>query len=192
MLTTATVRELKPRDKMYEVTCSAMHGFVVRVLPTGRKVFLVRHQVDGQWRREKIGPLSPSLGVDEARRRAVLIMGAGERGEPAVQPAARRSAPKSTRRVEPVKQAESRRPTVRELADRFVRDFIDVYLKPSTADNYRRHLADHILPVLGDRDFESVTRSDAQALHASMKGTPGSANYVLCVLGSLYKRITAD
>ena len=66
MLTTATVRELKPRDKMYEVTCSAMHGFVVRVLPTGRKVFLVRHQVDGQWRREKIGPLSPSLGVDSS------------------------------------------------------------------------------------------------------------------------------
>ena len=119
MLTTATVRELKPRDKMYEVTCSAMHGFVVRVLPTGRKVFLVRHQVDGQWRREKIGPLSPSLGVDEARRRAVLMLGAGERDEPTVQPAARRSAPRSTRRVEPLKQEESRRPTVRELADRF-------------------------------------------------------------------------
>ena len=31
MLTTATVRELKPRDKMYEVTCAAMAGFVVRV-----------------------------------------------------------------------------------------------------------------------------------------------------------------
>ncbi len=91
-----------------------------------------------------------------------------------------------------MKQVESQRPTVRELADRFIRDFIDVYLKPSTAINYRRHLADHILPVLGGRDFESVTRSDAQALHASLKHIPGSANYVLCVLGSLYKRITVD
>ena len=67
MLTTATVRELKPRDKMYEVTCAAMPGFVVRVLPTGKKVFLVRHETDGRWRREKIGLLSPTLGVDEAR-----------------------------------------------------------------------------------------------------------------------------
>jgi hypothetical protein len=173
MLTTATVRELKPREKMYEVTCAAMPGFVVRVLPTGKKVFLVRHQVDGQWRREKIGVLGPSLGVDEARRRAVLMLGAGERDEPTVQPAAGRSAPRSTRRVEPVKQVESRRLTVRELADRFVREFVDVYLKPGTAINYRRHLADHILPVLGDRDFESVTRSDAQTLHASLKHTPG-------------------
>jgi transposase len=31
-----------------------------------------------------------------------------------------------------------------------------------------------------------------QALHASLKHIPGSANYVLCVLGSLYKRITVD
>ena len=192
MLTTATVRELKPREKMYEVTCAAMPGFVVRVLPTGKKVFLVRRQIDGQWRREKIGLMGPSLGVDEARRRAVLMMGVGERDEPTVQPAAGRNAPRSTRRVEHVKQVESGRPTVRDLADRFICDFIDVYLKPSTAINYRKHLADHILPVLGDRDFESVTRSDAQALHASMKKTPGSANYVLCVLGSLYKRIIVD
>jgi len=192
MLTTARVRELKPRDKMYEVTCSAMPGFVVRVLPTGKKVFLVRHQVDGQWRREKIGLLGPSLGVDEARRRAVLMFGGGERNEASVQPDAGRTAPRSTRRVEPVKQLESRRPTVAELAERFVREYVDVYLKGSSAAQYRRHLAEHILPVLGDRDFESVTRSDAQALHASMKRIPGSANYVVCVLGSLYRRVTVD
>ncbi len=189
MLTTATVRELRPRDKMYEVTCAAMPGFVVRVLPTGKKVFLVRHQVDGQWRREKIGLMGPSLGVDEARRRAVLMMGVGERSEPTIQPAAGHNAPRSTRRVEHVKQVESRRLTVRELADRFIREYVDVYLKAGTAINYRRHLADHILPVLGDRYFESVTSSDVQALHASLKHIKGSANYVVCVVGSLYTRI---
>jgi len=159
MLTNATVRELKPREKMYEVTCAVMPGFVVRVLPTGKKVFLVRHQVDGQWRREKIGLMGPSLGVDEARRRAVLAMGVGERSEASVQPVAGQFAPRSTRRVGPVKQVESQRVTVRQLADRFVREFVDVYLKPGTAINYRRHLTDHIVPVLGDRDFESVTRN---------------------------------
>ena len=104
----------------------------------------------------------------------------------------RRFASKPTRQVEPVKQLEPRRPTVRELADRYEREFIQVYLKGSSALQYRRSLHIHILPVLGGRDFESVTRSDAQALHVSLRETPGTANYVLCVLGSLYRRITTD
>ena len=192
MLTTARVRELKPRDKMYEVTCEAMPGFVVRVLPTGKKAFIVRRQVDGKFRREKIGMLGASLTVDEARRRAMLILGGDDRSVPTVQPAAVPTAPEPTRRVEPVRSVEPRPPAVRELAARFVSEYVDVYLKPGSAFNYRRHLAEHILPVLGHRDFESVTRRDAQALHASLKHIPGSANYVLCVLGSLYRRITDD
>ena len=74
MLTTARVRELKPRDKMYEVTCAAMPGFVVRVLPTGKKVFLVRHQVGETLKREKIGLMGPELSVDEARLLAAWVL----------------------------------------------------------------------------------------------------------------------
>ena len=136
--------------------------------------------------------MGPSLGVDEARRRAVLMFGGEGRNEASVQPAAGRTAPRSTRRVGPVKQVESGRLTVRDLADRFVREYVDVYLKPGTAINYRKHIADHILPALGDRDFESVTRNDVQALHASLKDVKASANYVVCVVGSLYTRIIDD
>jgi hypothetical protein len=35
-------------------------------------------------------------------------------------------------------------------------------VKPRTATKYRRELADYILPALGDRDFETITRSDVQ------------------------------
>jgi integrase/transposase len=192
MLTTARVRELKPQDKVYEVTCAAVSGFVVRVLPSGKKVFLVRHQVGGKYRREKIGQLSATLGVEEARHRALLMLGGAARSEASDQPVAGPTAPTSRRQVEPVKQAEPPRVTVRELADRFVREFVDIYLKPSSATCYRRLLARHILPELGDRDFQTVTRHDAQTLHASMKRTPGSANYVLCIIGSLYTRIIVD
>jgi hypothetical protein len=72
-----------------------------------------------------------------------------------------------------VKQVESGRPTVRELADRFVREFIDVYLKPSSAICYRKPPRRHILPVLGDRDFETVTRqrrADATRQHEEDPG----------------------
>ena len=42
MINAAFVRECKPRVKMYEVTCDALPGFILRVLPTGKKVALVR------------------------------------------------------------------------------------------------------------------------------------------------------
>ena len=37
-----------------------------------------------------------------------------------------------------------------------------------------------------------MTRNDGQTLHANLKHIPGSANYVICVLGSLYTHIIDD
>src|SRR5690606_27968076 len=53
MINAAFVRGCKPRAKMYEVTCEALPGFILRVLPTGKKVVLVRYRVDGKDRRIK-------------------------------------------------------------------------------------------------------------------------------------------
>jgi integrase/transposase len=199
--TTAFVRDAKPRASMYELTCDALPGFILRVLPTGKKVFLVRYRVDGKDHRERIGLWGPSLSVDDARRRAALMLSNAAVGEPIDDDPGPRAA---------VKLAQSERASsqtaVRALAERFIREYVDVYLKPGTAENYRTLLADTILPWrptidgridetqrrFGDRDFRSVTRAEVQAIHASMKATPGKANYVVCVIGSLYTRIIED
>ncbi|MEZ4452187.1 MAG: tyrosine-type recombinase/integrase [Nannocystaceae bacterium] len=81
---------------------------------------------------------------------------------------------------------------MRELVERFEREYVDAYLKPGTAANYRRILREHILPVFGDRGFEQVTRADARAIHARLADQPDLADYVICVLGSLYSRIIDD
>jgi hypothetical protein len=74
MITAAFVRDCKPRAKMYEVTCDALPGFIPRVLPSGKKVALVRYRVDGKDHREKLGLLGPALSIDEARRRAAVML----------------------------------------------------------------------------------------------------------------------
>ncbi len=205
MLTTAKVRDLKPRSAMYEVTCAAMPGFIVRVLPTGKKVFVVRYRVDGTDRRERLGLWGSELTVEEARRQAVLRASGADpsppAGPPAPTPRAARSAPRRAAsappkavpepRAEPVEPKRSRA-TVRELAERFLREYVDVYLKDGTAVNYRHCINDVIVPALGDREFDTITRRDAQTLHASLRATPCTADYVLSVLGSFYTRILID
>ena len=64
MINAAFVRECKARAKMYEVTCDALPGFILRVLPTGKKVALVRYRVAGKDHRARIGLLGPTLTID--------------------------------------------------------------------------------------------------------------------------------
>jgi len=82
--------------------------------------------------------------------------------------------------------------SVGELAERFLREYVDVYLKPSTRARYRDMLNRLILPRFGDRPFESICRSDAKALHGELSSSRGTADYAVCVLGSLYTRIIED
>ena len=202
-ITERMVQGLRPRGRMYEVTCRRLSGFTVRVLPTGRKVFFVRYQDDGRDRRRRLGQWGESYSVDEARRQAMAILfGDGEDAPvdraPAFAAGRTTASPKTRRRrgrarvVEQVSPARAQSHTVRVLAERFEREFISVYLKPGSAANYRRNLRDHILPVFGDRHFLEVSRSEVKALHGRLCERPGLADYVLCVIGSLYTRIIED
>ncbi|MBK8263464.1 MAG: DUF4102 domain-containing protein [Nannocystis sp.] len=132
MINAAFTRGCKPRAKMYEVTCEAMPGFILRVLPTGRKIALVRYRVDGRDRRHKIGQLGPDLSIEEARRRAALLLAQIATGVVLDERAGQ--APASAPAL--VKQAEPRAPTsitLRQLAERFLRVHVEVRLKPATA-----------------------------------------------------------
>ena len=187
MITPGFVREAKPRAKMYEVTCEALPGFILRVLPTGKKVALVRYRVDGKDRRERIGLLGSSLSVEEARRRAAALLASAsaEKGVADVAPGS----------AAPVKQSEpkpSKIITVRELAERFVRMHVDVHLKPGTAERYRYQLKTIILPGLGDLDYRMVRRANIAELHAGMKDRPAAANNMVMVCASLFTRIIND
>jgi hypothetical protein len=82
-LTNGIVRDAKPRAKVYELTCAGLPGFALRVLPTGKKVFVVRHRMHGQDCRVRLGLWSATLTVEEARRRAAVLLGGGELDVPA-------------------------------------------------------------------------------------------------------------
>ena len=209
MINAAFVRECKARAKMYEVTCDALPGFILRVLPTGKKVALVRYRVAGKDHRDRIGLLGPTLSLDEARRRAAIMLAnvAADTSDGATTSA---STAGTRAPVKQVEQVRSQIETLRSLADRFVRVHVDVRLKPGTAERYRQNLRDVILPyketkdnetegkptedkpTFGERDFRSIKRSEINALHASLSETKAAANSVLGTISSLFTWIYKD
>lgn len=97
----------------------SLPGFGVRVLPSGRKGYIVQYRAGRRSRRMSLGP-STVLTCEQARTRAITIIAAARGGD---DPAARRDADRRTA-------------TVKELADRFDKEHVSLRIKESTAKGY--------------------------------------------------------
>ena len=102
-------------------------GFGVRVYPSGARVFLAQGRGPSGSRRVTLGRHG-ALGVDEARRRAALVLariGSGE--EPGPAPGAKAGGTGGI--------------TLAELAERYLREHVAARCKPSTARGTPRRSA---------------------------------------------------
>lgn len=155
-LTKSAVDKLKPRAQRYDVTDDEVHGYVLRVLPDGRKVATIRYRVPGGrgFRRHKIGEIGPRPGhtAHEARELARDKLGDVRKGgDPSGD-----------------KRANSRAPTLADIADRFMREHARPYCKPRTADGYDDLLRLHVLPLLGQHKVASITQADVERTHQAI------------------------
>ncbi len=218
MLTAARIREAKPRSQRYEISCDALPGFLVRVLPTGKKVFFVRYRgPDGKDRRDRLGLLAADFTLDDARREALTILAnRGRTPDEVEHPRAPATAPISPperapaprQRAEPpvpappaLTTSEPAHPdatsltvpgpaplTLREFAERFIEDHVKPYIKPVPAKRYQSTIRRLLLPLLGDRPLDEITTAEIQRIHHGMRDRPCAANHVRCVLCCMYSK----
>ena len=141
-------------------------GFGVRVYPTGAKVYVAQARGPDGPKRVRIGRHG-LLNADEARRRAALIVSRIRAGE------------------SPVPESPATGPTVAEVAERFMRDYVAVRLKPSSARKLESVIRVHILPAFGIRRLSSLKRSEVLALHRRLKDTPNQANRTVRTLSRM-------
>jgi integrase len=76
-------------------------------------------------------------------------------------------------------------PTLAELAERFMREHVAAKRKSSTARLYRGLLDNIILPALGQRAVNAITRGDVAALHHRHRATPTHANRMVMLISNL-------
>jgi integrase len=168
-LTKRIVDAIEPQPTEFFLWDEGIPGFGLRVMPSGRKSFVVQFRAGRRARRMSLGP-STVLTCDQARTRAITIIAAVKNGEdPAADRAAKRNAA-----------------TVSDLADRFDKEHIAVRLKASTAKEYRGNLRRFILPALGRLAVPEITRADVAKFHHDLRHIPYQANRCLEVVSKMF------
>jgi integrase len=168
-LTKRIVDAVEPQATEFFLWDEGIPGFGVRVMPSGRKSFVVQFRAGRRARRMSLGP-STVLTCDQARTRAITIIAAVKNGEdPAADRAAKRNAA-----------------TVSDLAERFDKEHISVRLKASTAKEYRGNLKRFILPALGRLAVPEITRADVAKFHHDLRHIPYQANRCLEVVSRMF------
>jgi integrase len=168
-LTKRIVDAAEIRSAEYFIWDDDIPGLGLRVLPSGRKGYVVQYRAGRRSRRISLGA-STVLTCEQARTRAITIIAAAKNGE---DPAAERDAGRKAI-------------TVKELSERFDREHISLRVKPSTAKEYRRNLERFILPALGRLTVTDITRADVAKFHHDLRHIPYQANRCLEVISKMF------
>lgn len=169
-LTKTTVDATRSGAQDVELRDTLVPGFLCKVTPTGRKVFMVQYRTNAGERRKPAIGLFGELTVEQARSIAQDWLAEVRQGkDPSALKAAARQAP-----------------TVKELCTRFVEDYSKAHNKPSTVVSNRQYISLHIEPALGSMKVPEVTRQDVVALMKKREKTPTGANRVLACLRKMF------
>lgn len=164
-----TVEAAGPRPKEYYLWDEDIPGLGLRVMPSGRKQYIIQYRVGRRSRRLSLGP-STILTPEQARTRALTVLADALTGK---DPAADRDALRKALNV-------------RDLAKRFEEQHISLRIKASTAKEYRRSLEKFILPKLGAMLVTQVTRADIASFHHDLRHVPYQANRCLEIISKMF------
>lgn len=149
-----------------------LSGFGVKALPSGAKRYVVKYRTHGGGRSAPQRWLTLGthgrLTPDQARDMAQQALAAVARGED----------------PQGAKFQQRSAPILRDVWRRFEEEHLE-RKKPSTKAEYESQWENVIEPKFGRSKVESLSRSDIDRFHKSMKSTPYRANRILALLSRL-------
>ena len=163
-LTDARVAGLRPRKRAHDIRDSALRGFGLRVLPSGRKRYFIHTQHKGK-RLWKIVGEAGTLGAGEARAQAAALLAALKGGGEA----AAGDIPFET--------------VAEEVLTRYARHW-----KPRTAQVNRYYYKNQILPWFKGRPVGAIDRREVRQWLASLHATPAAADRAAPILSVILRK----
>jgi integrase len=169
-LTKTVVDAATLRAKEYELRDTVAPGFLLKVTPAGRKIFMVQYRTNtGERRKPAVGRFG-ELTVEQARSIARDWLADVRKGkDPSTEKSAARDAPR-----------------VKELCTKFIEDYSKPKNRPRTVESNQGYIDRHIIPRFGTLKVREVIRSDVSSLITRMKKTPITANRVLSCLRKMF------
>ena len=145
----------------YDIKTTGLH---LKVSPAGKKGFYLYFRTqNGEQKRPKLGDFG-IMALEQARDKARVMLGELAKGN------------------DPTKQNQRDGVTLSQFYPLFVKDHFDKHIKPSTTRTYHSLLTTVILPVLGKRRLDAITRSDVEAMMKHNGNRPTTANHALDLL----------
>ncbi len=170
-LTKSKIDSLLPGAKDVFVWDTTIPGYGVKVTPSGRKVFILQYRVSGRAsnkRRYTIGPYG-AITPDQAKKEAVRLRGLIAGG------------------IDPSEAKDRAKAAVpfKVFAAQYLEQYATTHKKPRSIVEDRRNLDNHVLPVLGNKSLEKISRADIAQLHHRLRTSPTAANRVLSLLTTM-------
>ena len=174
-LTERVVRDAKATGKNYTIWDAKVQGLGLQVTEGGTKNYIMRYRAAGR-KRQAILARAGGVSLAAVRKRAAdeLLK-------------VRADGADMLERQHDAKRA----PTVRDLVDRFLNETAPARMKArrltgSTVKAYRNQARRYVLPVLGRRPVDKVTRRDIERLAERMADVPTMRNRTLAFVSRLF------
>ena len=169
-LTKSAVDAAQPQAQAVELRDTMVPGFLCKITPAGRKVFMLQYRTNAGERRKPALGLYGELTVEQARALAQEWLAEVRKGgDPGAAKAAARAAP-----------------TVAELCGKFMEDYSKLRNKPSTQRGYQAVIDRCIVPMLGRMKVQDVKRPDVATVMKKMAHKPAEANNAFSVMRRMF------
>ncbi|MGQ5315332.1 tyrosine-type recombinase/integrase [Xanthomonas arboricola pv. corylina] len=169
-LTKSVVDAAQPQAEAVELRDTLVPGFLCKITPAGRKVFMLQYRTNAGERRKPALGLYGELTVEQARSLAQEWLAQVRRGgDPAAEKAEARQAP-----------------TVADLCKKFMEDYSKKRNKLSTQAGYQAVINRNIIPLLGRKKVQDLKRPDIAGLMEKLSYKQTEANKVFSVLRKMF------
>ena len=171
-ITKRNVDSQQPSDKTIYLWDSEISGFGLKILPSGRKTYLVQYRIGGRkgrTRRVTIG-VHGTVTTEQARREAKTLLAKVSLG---IDPLAD---------TDKAKQAS----TTGELLQKFLTEYVDVKLSPRTQVEYHAIIRLKVPHSFKRKYIHDITRRDVSLIHQAMSDMPTRANKTVMVLSKFF------